>query len=35
MKYKEWLNIWLDNYIKPSSKMQTAKSYERIINKQK
>jgi len=34
MKYKEWLNIWLDNYIKPSSKMQTAKSYERIINKQ-
>lgn len=34
MKYKEWLNIWLDNYIKPSSKMQTAKSYERIIHKQ-
>lgn len=34
MKYKEWLNIWLENYIKPSSKMQTAKSYERIIHKQ-
>ena len=34
MKYKEWLNIWLDNYIKPSSKMRTTESYERIIHKQ-
>ena len=25
MKYSEWLNIWLENYIKPSSKENTFK----------
>ena len=34
MKYKDWLNVWLENYVKPSSKMRTAESYERIIHKQ-
>ena len=33
MKYKEWLEIWLENYVKPDSKMRTVDSYERIINK--
>ena len=34
MKYKDWLNIWLNNYIKPSAKARTIESYERIIQKQ-
>jgi len=34
MKYKDWLNIWLDNYVKPSAKARTIESYERIIQKQ-
>ena len=34
MKYKEWLNIWLENYVKPSAKAKTIESYERIIQKQ-
>lgn len=34
MKYKEWLKIWLEKYVKPSSKMRTVESYERIIQKQ-
>lgn len=34
MKYKEWLNIWLENYVKPSAKRRTIESYERIIQKQ-
>ena len=34
MKYKDWLNVWLENYVKPSSKMRTTESYERIIHKQ-
>ncbi len=34
MKYKEWLAIWLDNYVKPSAKVRTIESYERIIQKQ-
>lgn len=34
MKYKEWLNIWLENYVKPSSKMRTIESYNRIIKQQ-
>lgn len=34
MKYGEWLNIWLENYVKPNAKMRTRESYERIIRKQ-
>ncbi len=34
MEYKEWLNIWLENYVKPSAKARTIESYERIIQKQ-
>lgn len=33
MKYKQWLNVWLENYVRPDSKMRTTQSYERIINK--
>lgn len=31
MKYEEWLNIWLENYIKPSSKERTYIRYEQLI----
>ena len=31
MKYKEWLNIWLNNYIKPSAKESTYIRYEQLI----
>jgi len=34
MTYKEWLDIWIENYVKPSSKMRTIGSYARIIEKQ-
>lgn len=30
MKYKDWLNEWLDNYIKPSSKEKTYTRYYEI-----
>ncbi len=30
MKYTEWLNIWLENYIKPSSKQRTYDQYCKI-----
>lgn len=30
MKYTEWFNIWLENYIKPSSKQQTYEQYCKI-----
>lgn len=29
MKYTEWFNIWLENYIKPSSKQRTFEQYSR------
>ena len=32
MKYKAWLNIWLNNYIKPSSKQRT---FELLLKKLK
>ena len=28
MKYREWLKIWLDNYVQPSSKARTYEHYE-------
>ena len=31
MKYIEWLNIWLSNYIKPSAKERTYIRYEQLI----
>ena len=31
MKYTEWLNIWLENYIKPSSKERTYIRYSQLI----
>lgn len=31
MKYKEWLNIWLENYIKPTTKLRTYKRYLQIV----
>lgn len=30
MKYTEWFNIWLENYIKPSSKQRTFEQYCKI-----
>ncbi len=33
MKYKDWLNIWLDNYIKPSTKQRTFNRYSEIVEK--
>lgn len=31
MKYKQWLNIWLENYIKMTSKLKTYTIYKNII----
>lgn len=31
MKYIEWLRLWMDNYIKPSTKERTYIRYEQII----
>ena len=31
MKYKNWLEIWLENYIKPTSKQKTYERYKDII----
>ncbi len=33
MKFKAFLNLWLENYVKPSAKAKTVESYERIVNK--
>lgn len=27
MKYNDWLNFWLENYIEPNAKMRTTESY--------
>ena len=34
MKYTQWLNIWLENYMKPSAKPKTYLRYSEIVNKQ-
>lgn len=31
MQYAEWLNFWLENYVKPGTKIRTYQSYKRII----
>ncbi len=33
MKYKNWLTEWLENYVKPSSKIRTYERYTIIIDK--
>ncbi len=33
MKFKEWLDTWLENYVKPHLKTRTTESYARIIEK--
>lgn len=33
MKYKDWLNKWLENTIKPMSKYRTYEKYGRVVNK--
>ena len=32
MKYKEWLTIWLENYVKPTVKHRTYMRYESIVS---
>lgn len=34
MKYNEWLNLWLENYVKPSVKPKTYICYRNIVNGQ-
>lgn len=34
MKYKIWLNEWLENTVKPTVKYRTYEKYDRIVNKQ-
>lgn len=31
MKYIEWLNIWLNNYVKTSTKMRTYERYSQTV----
>ena len=31
MIYKNWLNLWLENYIKPSAKVRTYERYSQIV----
>ena len=31
MIYKKWLNLWLENYIKPSAKVRTYERYSQIV----
>lgn len=33
MIYKEWLNEWLNNYIKPTCKIRTFERYSQLIDK--
>ena len=32
MKYQEWLNEWLENYVRPTSKLKTHTRYEQIVH---
>lgn len=32
MKYKDWLNEWLENYVKPSSKIRTYERYQGLAS---
>ena len=31
MKYKEWMEIWLNSYVKRTAKLRTYLKYERLI----
>ena len=31
MKYNQWLDIWLENYVKPTSKIKTYTIYKQIV----
>ena len=31
MKYSEWLNIWLENYVKPTHKIRTFDLYRQMV----
>lgn len=33
MKYKEWLTVWLENYVKPTHKIRTFDLYEQMVEK--
>lgn len=33
MKYNQWLDIWLENYVKPTSKIKTYTIYKQIFEK--
>ena len=33
MKYSEWLNIWLENYVKPTHKIRTYDLYKQAVDK--
>ncbi len=33
MQYKEWLGIWLENYVKPTHKIRTFDLYRQIVEK--
>lgn len=33
MKYKEWLNLWLENYVKPAAKPKTYTRYNEIVHR--
>lgn len=33
MKYSEWLNIWLENYVKPTHKIRTFDLYSQTVEK--
>lgn len=33
MKYLEWLNIWLENYVKPTHKIRTYDLYKQAVEK--
>lgn len=33
MKYSEWLNIWLENYVKPTHKIRTFDLYKQTVEK--
>lgn len=33
MKYKEWLTIWLNNYVKPTHKIRTFDFYRQMVEK--
>ena len=33
MKYSKWLNIWLENYVKPTHKIRTFDLYNQTVSK--